>query len=102
VPSPGTGPDTRLAAAHRALLLLFALSGQPAWAPSSTEVVAVEVVRAVVGSMEIVLDVPFTTFVAARLVGRGEPMAGGTTRSGSPAGRSPMAQPVDPEAIDHR
>jgi uncharacterized membrane protein len=58
-------------AASLPLLLLFALSAQPVGALASTEVVAVEVVRAVVGSMGIVLAVPFTTFVAARLVPRG-------------------------------
>ena len=60
-------------AAALPLLLLFALSAQPVGALASTEVVAVEIVRAVVGSMGIVLAVPFTTFVAARLVGRGKP-----------------------------
>jgi uncharacterized membrane protein len=52
------------------LLLLFALSKQPLLALASTENVAVEIVRAIVGSMGIVLAVPFTTFVATRLVPR--------------------------------
>lgn len=58
-------------AASLPLLLLFALSAQSVGALASTETVAVEIVRAVVGSMGIVLAVPFTTFVAARLVPRG-------------------------------
>lgn len=57
-------------AASLPLLLLFALAAQPVGPLASTEVVAVEVVRAVVGSMGIVLAVPFTTFVAARLIPR--------------------------------
>ena len=58
-------------AASLPLLLLFALSAQSVGALASTETVAVEIVRAIVGSMGIVLAVPFTTFVAARLVPRG-------------------------------
>ena len=57
-------------AASLPLLLLFALAAQPMGALASTETVAVEIVRAVVGSMGIVLAVPFTTFVAARLTHR--------------------------------
>jgi uncharacterized membrane protein len=85
-------------AASLPLLLLFALSSQPAGALASTEVVAVEVVRAVVGSMGIVLAVPFTTFVAARLVGHREPGADAGTGAGSPARGTPMARPLDPDA----
>jgi uncharacterized membrane protein len=61
-------------AASLPLLLLFALAAQPIGALASTEIVAVEVVRAVVGSIGIVLAVPFTTFVAARLVPRLPPL----------------------------
>jgi hypothetical protein len=79
-------------AASLPLLLLFALSAQPAGALASAEVVAVEVVRAIVGSMGIVLAVPFTTFVAAYLTRHMGPAARGT-----PAGRAvAMARPLDP------
>jgi uncharacterized membrane protein len=76
-------------AASLPLLLLFALSAQPIGALASTETVAVEVIRAVVGSMGIVLAVPFTTFVAARLVPHGP---------GGRPGPGPMARPLGPDA----
>ena len=79
-------------AASLPLLLLFALSAQPAGALASTEIVAVEVVRAIVGSMGIVLAVPFTTFVAAYMTRHMGPVARGT-----PGGRAvAMARPLDP------
>jgi uncharacterized membrane protein len=59
-------------AAALPLLLLITVSAQPVAALASTEVIAVEVVRAIVGSMGIVLAVPLTTLVAARLVPRTE------------------------------
>ena len=61
------------------LLLLFALSAQPSLTVLNGEIVAVEVVRALVGSIGIVAAVPLTTLVAAMLMvpGRaaGEPVA---------------------------
>ena len=64
------------------LLLLFALSGEPPLTIANGEIVAVEVVRALVGSIGIVAAVPITTLVAAWLLvpGRGAP-----TTSDSPA-----------------
>jgi uncharacterized membrane protein len=59
-------------AAALPLLLLFTVASQPMAALASTEVIAVEVVRALVGSMGIVLAVPLTTLVAARLVPRAD------------------------------
>jgi uncharacterized membrane protein len=50
------------------LLLLFALSGQEPLLVLNGEVVAVEVIRALVGSIGIVAAVPLTTFVAAFLI----------------------------------
>ena len=47
------------------LLLLFALSGEPPLTIASGEIVAVEVVRALVGSIGVVAAVPITTLVAA-------------------------------------
>jgi uncharacterized membrane protein len=63
-------------AAALPLLLLFTVASQPVAALSSTEVIAVEVVRALVGSIGIVLAVPLTTLVAARLVPRTTEEAG--------------------------
>jgi uncharacterized membrane protein len=79
-------------AASLPLLLLFALAAQPIGALASSETVAVEIVRAVVGSMGIVLAVPFTTFVAVRITRR--------DRRGTAATRAPsvaMARPIDDE-----
>jgi uncharacterized membrane protein len=50
------------------LLLLFALGGQDPLTVLNSEVVAVEVIRALVGSIGIVAAVPLTTFVAAFLI----------------------------------
>jgi uncharacterized membrane protein len=50
------------------LLLLFALSGQAPLVVLNGEVVAVEVIRALVGSIGIVAAVPLTTLVAAGLL----------------------------------
>jgi uncharacterized membrane protein len=54
------------------LLLLFALSGESPITIANGEIVAVEVVRALVGSIGIVAAVPITTFVAAWLLVPGE------------------------------
>jgi uncharacterized membrane protein len=50
------------------LLLLFALSGQDPLTVLNSEVVAVEVIRALVGSIGIVAAVPLTTVVAGMLI----------------------------------
>ena len=52
------------------LIVLFAAGGQDPLLTASTETVAVEVVRALVGSIGIVAAVPLTTAVAAALVDR--------------------------------
>jgi uncharacterized membrane protein len=57
------------------LLLLFALGGQDPLTVLNSEVVAVEVIRALVGSIGIVAAVPLTTFVAALLMVRRTPTA---------------------------
>jgi len=59
-------------AASLPLLLLFAVGRQSPATIASTELVAVEVVRALVGSMGIVAAVPLTTFIAAWLVPRND------------------------------
>ena len=55
------------------LIVLFAAGRQDPLLTASSEVVAVEIVRAVVGSIGIVLAVPLTTAVAAALVDRSLP-----------------------------
>jgi uncharacterized membrane protein len=52
------------------LLLLLAAGQQPPLAILSGEVVAVEIMRAVVGSIGIVAAVPLTTVIGVMLVGR--------------------------------
>jgi uncharacterized membrane protein len=59
------------------LIVLFAAGRQDPLLTASMEVVAVEVVRAVVGSIGIVLAVPLTTAVAAALVDRSLPFRRG-------------------------
>lgn len=61
------------------LLLLFALGGQEPMLVLNSEVVAVEVIRALVGSIGIVAAVPLTTFVAAALMVPGRSEADATT-----------------------
>jgi len=63
------------------LLVLFAAGRQDPLLTASGEVVAVEIVRALVGSIGIVAAVPFTTLVAALVVGRRWP--------GRSSGRAP-------------
>lgn len=61
------------------LLLLFALGGQEPMLVLNSEVVAVEVIRALVGSIGIVAAVPLTTIVAAALMVPGRSEADATT-----------------------
>jgi uncharacterized membrane protein len=58
------------------LLLLFALSGSSPLVVLNGEVVAVEVIRALVGSIGIVAAVPLTTLVAVALMVPAEPSVG--------------------------
>jgi uncharacterized membrane protein len=55
------------------LLLLFALSGQDPMTVLNGEIVAVEVIQALAGSVGIVAAVPLTTFVASVLIVRARP-----------------------------
>ena len=59
------------------LIVLFAAGRQDPLLTASMEVVAVEIVRAVVGSIGIVMAVPLTTAVAAALVDRSLPFRRG-------------------------
>jgi uncharacterized membrane protein len=56
------------AGAAMPLLLLFGLSGQRLGIVANSEVVAVEIVRTLVGSVGLVAAVPVTTWLAARVV----------------------------------
>jgi uncharacterized membrane protein len=58
------------AGASMPLLLLFVLSDQSLGTVANTEVVAVEIVRTLVGSIGLVAAVPLTTALAAFLAGR--------------------------------
>jgi uncharacterized membrane protein len=60
------------------LLVLFAAGRQDPLLTASGEVVAVEIVRALVGSIGIVAAVPFTTVVAVLLAGRGSRASAGS------------------------
>lgn len=63
------------------LLLLFVESGRPISRVLTSEVVATELVRTLVGSIGLVASVPLTTALAARLV------------AGRPALRTPAGPP---------
>jgi uncharacterized membrane protein len=56
------------AGAAMPLMLLFGLSGQRLGIVANSEVVAVEIVRTLVGSVGLVAAVPITTWLAARVV----------------------------------
>ena len=58
------------------LIILFAAGRQDPFLTASQEIVAVEVVRALVGSIGIVAAVPVTTLVAVILIGRRLPVVG--------------------------
>ena len=60
------------AGASLPLLILFTLSEQPLGVVASSEVVALEIARTLVGSIGLVSAVPFTTWLASRVVNRGE------------------------------
>ncbi len=59
------------AGASMVLLVLFVLAEQSLGAVANSEVVAVEIVRTLVGSVGLVASVPFTTWVAAHVVSSG-------------------------------
>lgn len=63
------------------LIVLFAAGRQDPFLIASSEVVAVEVVRAIVGSIGIVAAVPLTTAIAVMLVGRGVAIRPGRSRA---------------------
>ena len=60
------------AGASMPILLLFAVSNQSLGMVANSEVVAVEIVRTLCGSIGLVAAVPLTTFLAAVISGRGK------------------------------
>ncbi len=63
------------AGASLPLLILFNLADQPLGVIASSEVVALEIVRTIVGSMGLVAAVPVTTWLGSRVVRRIDPSA---------------------------
>lgn len=62
------------AGASLPVLILFHLSGQSLGTVSSSEVIAVEITRTLVGSIGLVAAVPLTTWLAARESSKGPPL----------------------------
>jgi uncharacterized membrane protein len=82
------------AGASLPLLLLFAQAGRSLTEVAVGELVAVEVVRTLVGSIGLVSTVPLTTALAALVVTRGSSGRAGPT--GPAAGPEPEPAPRDP------
>jgi uncharacterized membrane protein len=79
------------AGASLPLLLLFLLSSTSLGAVANSEVVAIEIVRTLVGSIGLVAAVPITTWLASRVVGgAGEPVP-----IAAPPPRGPDADTTD-------
>ena len=89
------------AGASLPLLVLFVTANEPLGAVVTTEVVAVEVVRTLCGSVGLIAAVPFTTVLAAMLV-RDEPVreegapAAAVTGRGAGGAGPPTGRPEDP------
>ena len=77
------------------LLLVFRLSGRTLGEVATTQDVAMEIVRTLVGSIGLVASVPVTTAVAALVASREEPADPGPGRAGSPR-RRPRGLPALP------
>jgi len=89
------------AGASLPLLLVFLISAQPPSLVLNSEAIAVEVVRALVGSVGLIACVPLTTWLAAYLMPPDEPTPSDaeSERSISPSGRhrAGQASPTPPE-----
>jgi uncharacterized membrane protein len=59
-------------------LVLLLLAAQPVSLALNREVLALEVVRTLAGSIGIILAMPLTTLIAAAIFGRREGLAGAT------------------------
>lgn len=83
------------AGASLPLLIVFVMSRQSLGTVANSEVIAVEIVRTLVGSIGLVAAVPLTTWLAARLA----PGSAGRRRrrGGSPGGPPEPPDPAPPE-----
>jgi uncharacterized membrane protein len=77
------------AGASLPLLLLFSLSGRSLGDVATSQDVATEIVRTLVGSIGLVASVPVTTAVAALVASREDVEPGRGGRAGSPRRRAP-------------
>jgi uncharacterized membrane protein len=91
------------AGASMPVLILFVLSDQPPGTIANGEIVATEIVRAIVGSIGLVASVPITTWLATRvaLLGRGEAGRHVTTSGPAPA-EEEEAGPEEHPIPEHR
>lgn len=78
------------AGASLPLLVLFVVGGEPLAEVATAEVVAVEVVRTLCGSLGLIAAVPLTTVLAALLLRR---PGGPGAEAAAPAGRAPYGLP---------
>lgn len=84
------------AGASLPLLLLFTQGGRALGDVAEGELVAVEVVRSLVGSIGLVAAVPITTALAALVVTRGSAVPGATETARPPDRPSPDAASLEP------
>lgn len=81
------------AGASLPLLILFATSGEPLGSVATSEVVAVEIVRTLCGSIGLIAAVPLTTVLAALLAR--DDRAGAEPAQLEDAGAEPALEPAD-------
>jgi uncharacterized membrane protein len=83
------------AGASMPLLILFVLSDQPAGTVANGEIVATEIVRALVGSLGLIASVPITTWLAVDVVSRRGRHAGTVTDTpADPREEGPEEHPI--------
>jgi hypothetical protein len=82
------------AGASLPLLLFFAQGDQPLGRLLASELIAVEIIRMLVGSIGLVLSVPVTTALAALVLGAGDDVVGHSHRR---IGEDPVADGGGPE-----
>jgi hypothetical protein len=81
------------------LLMLFVQSKQSLGTVANSETVATEILSALVGSIGIVASVPLTTWLAARVVGSGQPSGRRGRRTARTRQRSSHeSEPADSES----
>ncbi|WP_405797125.1 YibE/F family protein [Streptomyces sp. NBC_01506] len=73
------------------LLLLFSIAGSSVGTVATSELVAQEIVRTLVGSIGLVASVPVTTALAALVVSADRPGTAARVPSGAPSGSAPKA-----------